>query len=278
VTPGEVEIVLLRPDEVLVDRDHWVQRDFKEAHARKIAQEYSPALFGLGHVSMRSDGRYYVMDAQHRCAAAIMAARGDERVPFQVWRGLTIAEEAEKFRALNAHKLKVDAMSLFKTGVQAGVPMCVEIAAILKRFGLTYGYNQAEGTVAAVATLIQIYEGRVRVAVAKKSKKERKRRADLPQSYVLTRTLTVLTDAWGRDRNAFDGLLMKSVAAFIYKHDTDFEQKRLSNLLAKNEAPTRVVGKIRTLKDAARIQSVAAGVQFLEGVYNRKLAEAKKLS
>lgn len=274
MTPGDIEIVLLRPDKVLVDREHFVQRGFKEAHARSIAKDYSPALFGLGHVSLRSDGHYYVMDSQHRCAAAMMAGRGADRVAFQVWRGLSIPQEAEKFRELNAHKLRVDAMSLFSTGVTAGNPMCVEIASILKHFGLTHGYAQAEGTIAAVATLVQIYDGKVRV-VAKKQKP--KKGEKLPQSHLLTRTLTLITKAWGRDRNGFDGALMKSVAAFIYKHEPCFDQNRLAALLAKHESPVRAVGKIRALKDAARITSTAAGVQFLEGVYNRKLAEDKRL-
>lgn len=276
MTSDDVEIVLLRPDEVLVDRDHWVQRDFKEGHARSIAREYSPALFGLGHVSLRADGKYYVMDGQHRCAAAIMAGRGDERVAFQVWRRLTISEEANKFRELNAHKLKVDAMSLFRTGVTAKNPTCVEIANILKRFGLSYGYNQGEGSVAAVATLVQIYEGRVKVPKPVKGNTKAKSEK-LPQSYLLTRTLTILTTAWGRDRNAFDQILLRSVAAFVYKHDTQFDQSRLANQLAKNEAPARAVGKIRNLKEAARITGIGAGVQFLEGVYNRKLTETKRL-
>ena len=269
---GDMEIVLLRPDEVLVDRDHWVQRVFNETHARRIAKEYSPALFGLGHVSLRGDGCYYLMDGQHRCFAAIASKHGAVPVPFQVHRGLSIEQEAAMFRKLNANKLNVNAFSMFKTGVTANNPICVEVDRIVKSFGLSVGMGGSEGTVSAVAALLELYEGKVR-SVEKKQKQS----TELPKSHLLTRTLTVLTQAWGRDRTAFDGVLLKSVAAFIYKHDTKMEGGKLARALAKNESPVRLIGKIKSVRETMRISAVAAGVQCLEGVYNRRLSESKRL-
>jgi hypothetical protein len=269
---SDLEVVLLRPDEVMVDKDHFTQRDFKPHHARAIAKNYSPSLFGLGHVSLRSDGKYYVMDGQHRCAGAIMAGRGAEVVPFQVWRGLSIADEAKRFEELNANKLKVDAMSRFRVGVTAGNPVNVSIVRILESFDLTYGLTQSEGMVGAVESLIQVYEWRIRgVKPAAKPKTE------LPQHHLLSRTLRILTQAWGRDRNAFDGILLKGVAALLYKHDTKVEGARLARLLSKCDSPPRAIGKIRALSEAARISVTVAAVQYFEGVYNRKLAEDRRV-
>lgn len=245
IVPTDVEIVLLRPSEPIVDHDHDVQRELNLRHAKAIANDpYDPALFGIGYVSLRADGRYYILDGQHRCAAAIMAGQGESQVPFVVLRGLSIQDEAKKFRELNAHKLNVDAISLFKTGVEAGDPVNVEIAGILKAFGLTYGPSRSDGVMQAVAALVSVYNGRIGTKVASKSKKD----SALPQSQLLTRTLTVLTQAWGRDRNAFDGLLIKGVAAFISKHDTKVDGRRLSQLLAKNSTAARAIGQIRALK------------------------------
>jgi hypothetical protein len=274
VRADEVEILLLKPSEILVDRDHFTQRGFRVAHAQKIARDYSPAL-ASAHVSAREDG-YYAVDGQHTIAAALVAKKGEVPFPMRVHRGLSVADEARLFRELNAHKLGVSAYDRFAVGVTEGLPTCLDIVRILSSFGLTYGIGNGEGTVAAVDALVQIYESHVRGI--KLPKREGKRTTgELPKGHLLSRTLTILTKAWGRDRNAFDGMLLKGIAALLYKHDSRVEGTRLAQLLAKYDSPTRAVGKIRALREAARITPQAAAVQYFEGVYNRKLTEEKKL-
>lgn len=267
------EIVFLRPDRVLVDREHWVQRPLNETHMRNIAKNYNPALFGLGQASLREDGCYYVMDGQHRCLAAIASGHGAVEVPFQVHRGLTVAQEAEFFQKVNGNKLQVSAFAMFMTGVQAQNPVCLDVNRIVQSFGLTVSIGSSEGTISAVAALLELYDGKVRAV----ERKQNSSPPELPRSHLLTRSLTVLTQAWGRDRSAFDSVLLKSVAAFIYKHDTKMEGARLARHLAKNESPSRLIGKIKATRETLRISAVAAGVQCLEGIYNRHLPEDKKL-
>jgi hypothetical protein len=274
VRPDEVEILLLRPDEVMVDKDHFTQRGFRLHHAQRIAKDYSPAL-ASAHVSLRADG-YYAVDGQHTIAAAIIAKKGAVPIPMRVHRGLSLQQEAQLFRELNKHKLGVAAYDRFVVGVTAGQETNVEIVRILNSFGLVHGMTNAEGTIAAVDALVQIYEGHVRGLKLPK-RPEKKSNGEIPKSHLLSRTLTILTKAWGRDRNAFEGLLLKGVAALLYKHDAKIEGSRLAQLLAKNESPARAVGKIRALKEAARITPQAAAVQYFEGVYNRKLSEDKRL-
>src|SRR5690606_1783402 len=197
--------------------------------------EYSPLLFGLGYVSLRADGHYYCLDGQHRCAAAIIA-HNDERVPFRVLRGLTIEEEARRFEQLQQNRLAVSAFDRFVVGVTAKNPANLDIVRVLETFGLTYGMGQKDGCIAAVDALVKIYEGRVRsVAVAKKP--PNKAAVKLPKSQLLSRTLQILTHAWGRDRSAFDRVLLNGVAALLYKHDTRVDTTRLCQLLAKKDSP-----------------------------------------
>lgn len=271
---SDYEIVLLRPCEVLVDREHDVQRDFKVHHAKAIAKDYEPALFGIGYVSLRADGKYYLIDGQHRSAAAIIAGRGAEPVPYYVLRGLSIQREAELFDELNRHKLKPDAVSSFKIGVEARNPANVEIAKVLANFGLTVNVQRSEGSITAVASLLAVYNGRLG---SKPTTKPKATRGDLPKAHLLSRTLTVLSKAWGRDRTAFDGILIRGVAAFIQKHDTNIDGHRLAQVLAKNSTPTRVIGQIKSLKEISKITPAVAAVSFIEGIYNRNLPAGKKL-
>jgi hypothetical protein len=270
----KVEIVQLRPDSVLVDRDHAVQRGLIDSHVKSIAKCYTTALFGLGHVSLREDGEYYLMDGQHRCAAAIVAGQGHVTVPFQVWRDLTVQQEADMFLKLQERRKAVRAIDMFKVGVEAQNPACVEVKRICKTFGLTVGMGANDGMVASVNALLDLYEGKVS-GVERKDK--HKAQARLPQSHLLTRSLEILTKAWGRDRNAFDGTLLKSVGALVFKHDAAIDTTRLARCLAKRDSPERALGKIKALKEAARVSAVTAGIQYLEGVYNVKLAEDRKL-
>ena len=271
MTPAEVEILLLRPEEVLVDRDNDVQRTFNATHAQKIAAAYEPALFGLGTVSCRSDGKYYVLDGQHRCGAAVLAKRGHEPVPFQVYRDLTIPQEAELFQKLNAHKLKVDALSLFRTGVTAKNPVNVEIQRIVDSFNLKIVGYHVDGGIAAVTTLIAIYHQRVGV-------KPMKMAMPLPQSHLLSRTLSLLIKAWGHDRDAFDGLIMRGIAAMLAKFGEKVEPDRFAKLLKKSGDPARCTGQIRSLQNISKKTGSAAAVDYLTNIYNRGLSEEKKLA
>lgn len=268
------EIVLLRPDYVKIDAKHNTQRDLQESHARSIAKDYSPSLFGLGHVSERSDGEYYVLDGQHRVTAAIMAGKGHVPVPFKVWRGLTLQGEAEKFALLNQKKLSVNAYQRFKVGVTARTPENVEIVRVLASFGLKFGLAQQDGVVVAVQTLVDLYEQRVRLKVKDRPEDP----PGLPQNHLLSRTLQILTKAWGKSHAAFDSFLLRGVAGLLYKHGARVDADRLAKNLTKSGTPQLALGKIKALKESGKLTHVAAGVLFLESIYNAKLSDEKRLT
>lgn len=272
MTPADIEILLLRPDEI--DIDHKVQRTFNATHAAKIAAVYDPDFFGLGVVSLRADGKYYALDSQHRCAAARIANRGHERVPFKVLRGLTLAQEADWFIKLNALKLRTDAMSSFVLGVTAEYPDHVEIQRIVENFDLKIAAYHADGTIAAVVTLMQIYHQKTSV---KGNKAAAAAAAALPQGHLLSRTLSLLIKAWGHDRNAFDGLLLKGIAGLLVKYGTAIEPDRMAKLLKKSCDPVRAIGQIRSLQNISKKSSSVAAVEYFAGIYNRNLSEEKKL-
>jgi len=258
---------MLKPSEVLVD--HHVQQAFRPKHAADIASEYQPALFGVGSVSARADG-YYVMDSQHRCAAAIIAGMGDIPVPFKVWRDLTLEQEAQMFLDLNGKKKNPSAVETFRISFAAGNPATVDIVSILEGFGLTFGFRHSNGSVSAVKALVQIHSGCVRGVSGLP-------RFPHPGRVLLIRTLRNLVGSWGRDRNAFDGLMLRSMAAFIVKYGDGFDEKKLQRKLGKNSDPVRATGQIKSIKNFAKTTDVAAGVEFLKSIYNHGVTEASKL-
>lgn len=260
----------LKPSEIRVDES--VQRRFDRTHANRIAKQYDPLLFGLGHVSLRADKHYYALDGQHRIAAAIESGDGDTAVLFKVYRGLDHAAEASLFLQLNANKKTPNALDTFRLSVEAGSPVHCDIVRILDSFGLRIAANHSDGGISAVIAVLHIYHGRVGT---KPSDGEVGKAA--PQSHLLSRSLHVLTKAWGKDRNAFDGILLKGIAGLLNKHGTAIDAVSLSRALAKRGGAPVVIGHIRSLAQLAGKTPLAAAVEYLEGVYNRGRTDEKRL-
>lgn len=260
----------LKPSEVCVD--DGVQRRYDATHANKIAKVYDPSLFGLGHASMRPDGRYYVLDGQHRVSAAKTSGHGDIPVLFRIYRGLTDKAEANLFLLLNDLKKAPNALEKFRLAVKAGHPIETHITRILENFGLRIAGYHSDGGIAAVNALLQIYFGRVGTKpVAERAP------VGLPDGQLLSRTLHVISKAWGKERAAYDALLLKGVAATIHKHGAAIDGAQLAQLLAKRDTPVATIGKIKSHANTANKTTTGAAVELFENLYNRRKGAAKRL-
>lgn len=139
--------------------DPRAQRDLNEAHAGKLAAKFDIRMFGCAVVSVR-DGERYILDAQHRIAAAKEAGfKG--KIPAVVHEGLSIAEEAGLFLALN-NKKAVDPVDKFNARVTAGEPLAVAVDKVLD--GVGFGIAPSSGAktnnraVQAVSTVESVYK------------------------------------------------------------------------------------------------------------------------
>lgn len=265
---------MLAPSQLLVDRVHCVQRPLIKSHVKNLAQDFSPALFGQGSASLRSDGMYYNLDSQHRCEAAKLAGYGDFPFLFQVWHGLSIAEEADYYTRLNGKRVRDTAINAFMVGVEAGYPTNTGIVRILDSCGLSVSSNHVDGCVSAVDAMIRIYEGRIKDA---KHLAARTSVAPLPTGHLLSRTLMILLHAWGTDRAAFDAVLLNAVATALAKHGVAIDATRLAKRMSRDGTPVATIGEIRSRANANRIGVGAAGLQYIESVYNRNLPERNRL-
>lgn len=84
----------------------------------------------------RRDGKLYVVDGQHRLAAAKL--RGDiQQLPCLIEDFTDVAEEAALFNDLNDKRRPVSAIDKFRAALVAGDAECIAIGAALERAGLT---------------------------------------------------------------------------------------------------------------------------------------------
>lgn len=197
--------------------DPRAQRDLNDAHAARLAAQFDVKKFGCAVVSVRG-GERYILDAQHRIAAA-QESGFSGKVPAVVHEGLSIAEEAGLFLALN-NKKAVDPVDKFGARVTASEPLAVAIDRILDSVG--FGIGPVSGAksnnraVQAVSTIESIYKrhgGRV-----------------------LSGAFMVISQAWpSLPKEAVSGRIVAAVAGAISPL-VEADESRLIEKLSKTSA------------------------------------------
>jgi hypothetical protein len=140
--PGPVpELLWLDPAELVVDDQYQRMLTVSRgsAQVRKIVREFSWRAFGALVVSAGADGRYAVLDGQHRAAAALShGAIG--RVPCVLVTG-GVPEQARAFARINSDRRRLDQAQTFHALVAAGDARAVALKALLDEAGVAVQRN-----------------------------------------------------------------------------------------------------------------------------------------
>lgn len=255
------QIVMIKPVDLKVDAS--TQRRRNDGHVNRIASSYDESLVGLLEVSRRGDG-YYIIDGQHRAAAAIKAGHGERPLPCYVVDHLSRAEEARRFVGINTTTKRPSLMEVFKIRVVGGDPVAVEISQIVETAGMKIGMTLTDGTISAVAALEAVYSGRLG-----------RRRHSKPNPDLLVDTLVVLGGAWGKSRDAYDGTLIRAVAIVLDRHGEKLDRERLCHQLAKSGTAAQMIGRSKSLSGATRLNVVSAAAQVVVDTYNHNLRSGR---
>lgn len=144
------------------------QRELKPAKVDAILADFDLDVFGVITVSERR-GVFYVIDGQHR-VEAIKRWEGDGwqdlKVECRVYRGLTEAEEANKFDRLN-DAMPVSIFDKFRIRVNAGRDTETNVKKIVEREKLRISKEKIPGAICAVGTLCRVYTRAGEKALAK---------------------------------------------------------------------------------------------------------------
>lgn len=147
---GIIETVKL--ENLYIEPDRQREVDMKRAQA--YADDWDPRLVGTLHVALDEDGRGEILDGGHRWQGARLA--GLEELQAVVYRGLTAAERAYLFLALNSQRKAVDRLTRYQVSVEGGFSPQVEIDRVVTSRGLKVGSNPTSKTIATVAGLEKI--------------------------------------------------------------------------------------------------------------------------
>lgn len=227
------------------------QRKFDPTHAAQMASEFDPALLGALTVAETKRGKRWIVDGQHRHAAALrwLDGDGDQRVECMVVPVEDDAEAARLFLGLNNHK-SVRTLDKFIVRIVAKDATAIGVVAILDRFGLKVDRSRGEGVVQAVDACETLFD--------------RQRGALL-----LERTVRILHAAWGRDPDAYHGQLLRGVGILLSKHGNAVDEDDLVRKLAKRGGPLGVIGRARELRSAMGVSVAQAVYECIRNEYNK---------
>src|SRR5262245_16085781 len=203
----------LRVSSILVDPD--VQRSLRTPWAREIAANFDPDRIRVIVVSHRADGKYYVIDGQHRLAALKLMEYGEQLVDCAVFDRRNMAdaevkkEDARLFLELN-RVLKQTPLEAFQKAVVAEDPKAIAINRVVMQANLFVSNTGAQGSVACVAALERVYGG---LGTGRNT----------PE--VLLSALDTIVKAWGRAPVNFNQRIVRGLGLVFLKYGKQLDRE-----------------------------------------------------
>lgn len=193
-----------------------VETGASQALIRRIAQHWDWGLFQPLVVARRDDGTFWVVDGQHRLAAARL--RNDMYdLPCVVTQYASAGDEAATFVALNVQRRPLSALDLFNAAVTANDESATEIALMISAAGLalaphTNSTAWKPGMVANIAGIQAAHRTHGKKATA--------------------RALRVLAVAFEGQVLVYAGTIFPGIARLIAETAADLEDQLLASVLA----------------------------------------------
>lgn len=223
-----------------VDRA-WVNRKMREGYDRER--------IGVPTVSARPEGVFIWLDGQNRGALSVAAGHGASKIDMQVFRGLSLSQEAELFLGLNDNR-RVAPIYKFLAEVTAGRPDALEITRIAAEYGWTVSDAGGASNIAAVGALNTVY------------------RSSPQAGATLDAVLHVITQAWGHTSEASNAHMLVGLASVINASPGLTLEALVRKLAAVDGGPSSILGKGRGFKSATGC-TVSQGVdQVIRSIYN----------
>lgn len=203
----------LRADTLLVDPAY--QRPLNSRRVNHMARIWSDARCLMLEVNRRKTGEHYVMNGQHRLAAALLA--GVEWLPCRIFSFPTVELEALWFAGQAEDTRQVAALDRMKAEIAGADADARAIRDLLARYGYTFNWNRGNslpGTTRAAAALKEDYK---------------RGPGDLE------RNVTIIAAAWGDAPNALSDTMLHALRFFWEKYGDRADQARLTSVLKGTE-------------------------------------------
>lgn len=249
-----------------INVDAAYQRRLNRAHAQKLAGTFNPDLLGLIQVSQREDGTFWVIDGQHRCAAARLFLGVDweeQNVDCLVHSGMELEDEARFFGETNGGIKRLRPFDWFRARLTSNEPVACDI----DRIAVTHGFklSDAPDSLSCVVVLENVYRG-ARAANVKEG----------PAN--LAKTLSMIAKAWGTKAPHPNGHIVQGLAMFLERYGAEIDSARLAKILSEFSGGfSGLLGKARQRRDLDGGLVSHAVFEIIRRQYNNQL-KGKKLN
>jgi len=245
--------------------DPRVQGARRERRVQIMAANWDPRAAGMITLSARSDGSTFIVDGQHRVAAALETQDRParqvaghmlpptfkvERIYAEVFEGLTLEEEAEMYLLLNDTKIPM-ALDRVAVSAVAGRPDAVRVELTARKYGWFLKNTpriQAPQTFNRIAGMDE-------------------------DGVIIDRVFNILTQAWSHASDSTRSGIVEGLARLL-KERPHLDDARLIKVLSKHQ-PSTILSNIESLRGTYQAR---ARIMALAGLYDRGLSEARKLS
>jgi len=185
----------------LIDVDSNYQREIKPQLVDKILSGFSWSKFGALVLSRQENGRFSVVEGQHRWKAACLHPRIDA-VPAVVVRHDSTKGEADSFLAINRDRMAVTSVEQYWAGLTAGDDAAIAVSKVLQSAGCDVVPAQGHyrpnltNSISAIDRCLKRYG-----------------------DASTRRALLIIRAAWPDDAKALRGTLITSLARIIRAND-----------------------------------------------------------
>lgn len=216
------------------------QRELKTYRVDHLVAHFDHEKIGNPVVNERG-GRFFVIDGQHRCAAAKEVYGDLHEIQCWTYVGLTQEQEAEMFLKLN-DVLTVAALDKYRVSVEAGRDIEADIDRIVRSLGLVVTAQKVEGGIGAVGTLRRVY---VRSGAR-----------------VFSRTLRILNEAFGTA--GLEAHVIDGIGLLCGRYNGELQDELVVTKLGNMRGGVKgLMGKAAVIKERVRQpynQCIAAAV------------------
>lgn len=226
------------------------------ALGRMLKTGFNPRALGIITLSMRENGRFAIIDGNHRRHLAEHA--GLTELLARVFIDLTYLEEAQLFKDLNTIK-PPNAVDRFRADVEAQEPRALHLQAILNDFKLRVGSTADRshpGVVMAVAAFQRV--------LIERGEDE------------LREILAILRAAWDYEPAAYSARMLAGISAFWARYRSDANVSRLVAQL-QTTTPNRIVAKAIGYGGRQYATDDAVGKTLVDVYIGRSRAAANQL-
>ncbi|MFC0866273.1 DUF6551 family protein [Sphaerimonospora cavernae] len=208
------------------------QRKKDAAWTARLTKMWDPFALLPAIVSLREDGRYYLLDGQHSTEVAVEKEGPDFLRDCMVYEGLSDEQEAKLFLAANRDRKAVKPFDIFRVSITAGDPRNTRILAEVESRDLGISGSTSANKIGAVQALTAL-------AVMDEKHAARDESGSLIYPLVLPKgrsplipqVLRVVEDAWGRNPATWEGIMLRAVA-MVLDRNPGARLDRLSGRLA----------------------------------------------